>query len=203
MLFLKQVFHKGFGIYSKHPKDWYRKRKKSFSSSEKFDLGGYGNEEGPLWQEKQASALPLGVTAWTKSCQRMLTLYRCFYENIDVWVFSFNFYFYIILLYNTVLVLPYIDMNPPQVCMRSQHEPSSHLPPHNISLGHPRAPALGMLYPASGIGWLYGSLLQEFMKKAGLEIPVKVKIVIIILSLCVEFWYLQRIFINITSVFSK
>ena len=30
------------------------------------------------------------------------------------------FYFYFILLYNTVLVLPYIDMNPPQVYMSSQ-----------------------------------------------------------------------------------
>ena len=30
-----------------------------------------------------------------------------------------NFYFYFILLYNTVLVLPYIDMNPPRVYMRS------------------------------------------------------------------------------------
>ena len=30
-------------------------------------------------------------------------------------LFFFNFYFYFILLYNTVLVLPYIDMNPPQV----------------------------------------------------------------------------------------
>ena len=29
--------------------------------------------------------------------------------------FFFNFYFYLILLYNTVLVLPYIDMNPPRV----------------------------------------------------------------------------------------
>ena len=29
--------------------------------------------------------------------------------------FFFNFYFYFILLYNTVLVLPYIDMNPPRV----------------------------------------------------------------------------------------
>ena len=34
----------------------------------------------------------------------------------------FNFYFYFILLYNTVLVLPYIDMNPPRVYMRSQTE---------------------------------------------------------------------------------
>ena len=30
------------------------------------------------------------------------------------------FFFYFILLYRTVLVLPYIDMNPPQVYMRSQ-----------------------------------------------------------------------------------
>ena len=29
--------------------------------------------------------------------------------------FFFNFYFYFILLYSTVLVLPYIDMNPPRV----------------------------------------------------------------------------------------
>ena len=34
--------------------------------------------------------------------------------------FFFNFYFYFILLYNIVLVLPYIDMNPPRVYMRSQ-----------------------------------------------------------------------------------
>ena len=35
--------------------------------------------------------------------------------------FSFlTFYFYFILLYNTVLVLPYIDMNPPRVYMSSQ-----------------------------------------------------------------------------------
>ena len=32
-----------------------------------------------------------------------------------VFLFFFNFYFYCILLYNTVLVLPYIDLNPPRV----------------------------------------------------------------------------------------
>ena len=41
----------------------------------------------------------------------------------------FNFYFYFILLYNTVLVLPYIDMNPPQVYMSSQSW--TPLPPPN------------------------------------------------------------------------
>ena len=39
----------------------------------------------------------------------------------------FNFYFYFILLCNTVLVLPYIDMNPPWVYMSSQSW--THLPP--------------------------------------------------------------------------
>ena len=35
--------------------------------------------------------------------------------------FFLNFNFYFILLYNTVLVLPYIDMNPPRVYMSSQN----------------------------------------------------------------------------------
>ena len=38
--------------------------------------------------------------------------------KVDYFFFNFNFYF--ILLYNTVLVLPYIDMNPPRVYMHSQ-----------------------------------------------------------------------------------
>ena len=43
--------------------------------------------------------------------------------SLLIWPYSFfffNFYFYFILFYNTVLVLPYIDMNPPQVYMSSQ-----------------------------------------------------------------------------------
>ena len=37
-----------------------------------------------------------------------------------IFTFFFNFYFYFILLYNTVLVLPYIDMNLSRVYMSSQ-----------------------------------------------------------------------------------
>ena len=37
-----------------------------------------------------------------------------------LFVLFLNFYFYFILLYNTVLVLPYIDMNPPRAYMSSQ-----------------------------------------------------------------------------------
>ena len=51
-----------------------------------------------------------GCESWTvKKAER---------QRIDA--FFFNFYFYYILLYNTILVLPYIDMNPPRVYMSSQ-----------------------------------------------------------------------------------
>ena len=43
----------------------------------------------------------------------LISYYRPFF-------FFFNFYFYFVLLYNTVLVLPYINMNPPRVYMSSQ-----------------------------------------------------------------------------------
>ena len=48
-----------------------------------------------------------------------LCSYHFFFFNLRI-SFFFNFYFYFILLYNTVLVLPYIDMNPPWVYMSSQ-----------------------------------------------------------------------------------
>ena len=80
-------------------------------------------------------------------------------------LFFFNFYFYFILLYNTVLVLPYIDMNPPRMYMCSQTwtPPPAHFPPHNIPLGHPRAPATSMLYPSSDIDWRFISYMIAYM----------------------------------------
>ena len=55
-------------------------------------------------------------------------------------LFFIIFYFLFILLYNTVLVLPYTDMNQPWVYMSSQSW--THFPPlWIISLDHPRAPA--------------------------------------------------------------
>ena len=69
------------------------------------------------------------------------------------------FFFNFILLYNTVLVLPYIDMNPPWVYMSSQSWTPSHLPPHTISLGHPSAPAPSILYPALNLDWQFVSYM--------------------------------------------
>ena len=45
----------------------------------------------------------------------------------------------------------------------SKHEPPSHLPPHNISLGHCRASAPSMLYPASDIDWRFVSYMIVYM----------------------------------------
>ena len=70
-------------------------------------------------------------------------------------LFFFQFYLFIFLLYNVVLVLPYIDMNLPW-CTRVPHpEPPSHLPPHPIPLGHPSAPAPSTLYHASNLDWRF------------------------------------------------
>ena len=73
----------------------------------------------------------------------------------------FNFNFYFIFLYNTVLVLPYIDMNLPRVYMSSQSWTPSHLPLHIISLEHPHAPAPSILYPVSNIDWQFVSYMFQ------------------------------------------
>ena len=68
----------------------------------------------------------------------------------DVWTMPFYF---LLLLYNIVLVLPYIDMNLPQVYMCSTSwtllSPSS---PYHPS-GSSSAPAPSILYHASNLDW--------------------------------------------------
>ena len=73
------------------------------------------------------------------------------------------FKFYLLLLYNTVLVLPYIDMNTPQVYMSFQPWTLLHHPPHIISLGHPSAPAPSILYPISNLDWQFISYMIVYM----------------------------------------
>ena len=79
--------------------------------------------------------------------------------------FSLNFYFYFILLYNTVLVwfchiLTWIHHG---CTCDPKHEPPSHIPPHNIPLGHSHTPAPSMLYPASDIDWWFDSYKIVYM----------------------------------------
>ena len=69
----------------------------------------------------------------------------------------FYYYYLFTLLYNIVLVLPYIDLNLPWVYMCSSSWTPSHLPPHPIPLGHPSAPAPSVLYHASNLDWWFVS----------------------------------------------
>ena len=50
-------------------------------------------------------------------------------------------------------ILPYTDMNQPQVYMVPYPERSSHLPPHPIPLGCPSTQALSALFHASDLHW--------------------------------------------------
>ena len=77
------------------------------------------------------------------------------------WIFLY--YYLLILLYNVVLVLPYIDLNLPWVYMCSPSWTPSYLPPHPIPLANPSAPAPSTLYPASNLDWRFVSHIIIYM----------------------------------------
>ena len=70
--------------------------------------------------------------------------------------FFFLLYFYFTILYWFCHTLTWIHHG--CTCV-PKHEPPSHLPPHNISLGHPHAPAPSILYPALDIDWWFISYM--------------------------------------------
>ena len=115
--------------------------------------------------------------------------------------FFFNFYF--ILLYNTVLVLPYIDMNPPWVYISSQSW--TPLTPHIISLDHPHAPAPSILYSVSNIDWHFISYMIVYMfqchsPKSSHPLPLpqspKVRYIHLCLFCCLAYRVIITIFLN-------
>ena len=70
-------------------------------------------------------------------------------------------FFFIFKLYNIVLVLPNIEMNPPQVYPCS---PSwTLLPPHTLPLGRPSAPAPSIQHRASNLDWRLISYMILYM----------------------------------------
>ena len=86
-----------------------------------------------------------------------------------------------------------------------KHEPSAHLPPHNISLGHHRAPAPSMLYPASDIDWRFDSYMIVYMfqchsPKSSHPLPLplspKVRYTHLCLFCCLAYRVIIAIFLN-------
>ena len=72
-------------------------------------------------------------------------------------MFIITIYYCYYLLYNIVLVLPHISMNPPWVYTCSQSRTPLPSPPltHTIPPGHPSAPAPSILHPASNLDWRF------------------------------------------------
>ena len=86
-----------------------------------------------------------------------------------------------------------------------KHEPPSHLPPHNISLGHPHAPAPSMLYPASDTDWWFVSHMILYMfqchsPKSSHPLPLpqspKVRSIHLCLFCCLASRVIITIFLN-------
>ena len=67
-------------------------------------------------------------------------------SEAHTYLFFFAFLFFILFYFFLILKSLILTCVP-------KHEPPSHLPPHNISLGHPHAPAPSMRCPASDIDW--------------------------------------------------
>ena len=83
------------------------------------------------------------ITKWYK-------MFGIYYMIMYIIFFAFVFYLFIyfIILYWFCHTSTWIHHGCTHV---PNPEPPSHLPPHTISLGHPRAPAPSILYPASNL----------------------------------------------------
>ena len=98
-------------------------------------------------------------SAWNILCR---TFYLCsntcyafclYYISYTFLIFLLFFYFLVFFLMLKSLILTCVP----------KHEPPSHLPLHNISVGHPHAPASSMLHPASDIDWRFNSYMIVYM----------------------------------------
>ena len=115
------------------------------------------------WTEKPGGLQSHGVIKswnWLSNFhQTFKLLYRCESERHSVVSGSFffslylNFFIFIFKLYNIVLVLPNIEMNPPQVYPRSPSWTLLPPPSPTLTLGRPSAPAPSIQYRASNLDW--------------------------------------------------
>ena len=101
------------------------------------------------------------IEEWNIENPTFVLVFWFYCLNCQELVFFFFKFYFIFKLYNIVLVLPNIEMNPPQVYMCS---PSwTLLPPHTIPLGRPSAPAPSIQYPASNLDWQLVSYMILYM----------------------------------------
>ena len=80
-----------------------------------------------------------------------------------MWIVSFFLFYFIFKLYNIVLVLPNIEMNPPQVYPRSPSWTLLPPPSPTFPLGLPSAPAPSIQYRALNLDWRLVSYMILYM----------------------------------------
>ena len=135
----------------------------------------------------------------TFSIRSMLTTLLFIYLFIYFLILIFTL-FYFTILYWFCHTLTWIHHG--CTCV-PKHEPPSHLPPHNISLGHYRSPAPNMLYPALDIDWRFDSymivcMLQCHSPKSSHPLPLspKVRFTHLCLFCCLAYRVVIAIFLN-------
>ena len=118
----------------------------------------------------------------------------------DSILFIFKFYFTILYWFCNTLTWIHHGCT----CV-PKHEPPSHFPPHNISLGHPSAPAPSILYPVSNLDWWFSSYMIVYMFQCHypksshpLPLPQSPKVCSIHLCLfcCLTYRVIITIFLN-------
>ena len=131
-----------------------------------------------------------------------LFVYSKYFYLLFFYSFNFYYYFYFTILYWFCHTLTWIHHR--CTCV-PKHERPSHLPPHNISLGHPRTPAPSMLYPASDIDWWFVFYMIVYMfqchsPKSSHPLPLplspKVRSTHLCLFCCLAYRVIIAIFLN-------
>ena len=126
-------------------------------------------------------------------------IYYYFFYFFKIFIFTL---FYFTILYWFCHTLTWIHHG--CTCV-PKHEPPSRLPPHNISLGHPRAPAPSMLYSASDIDWRFISYMIVYMfqchsPKSSHPLPLplspKVRYTHLCLFCCLAYRVIIAVFLN-------
>ena len=149
------------------------------------------------WVTREDSLFLANITSYPHSCLK----HSCQHELLSLVVTSLlhvkKVYLFIYFLILKSLILTCVP----------KHEPPSHLPLHNIFLGHPCAPAPSMLYPASNIDWQFDSymivcMFQCHSPKSSHPLPLplplspKVRYTHLCLFCCLAYRVIIAIFLN-------
>ena len=119
--------------------------------------------------------------------------------------FLFFFFFFFLLFFKFFKLFSFLILKSLILTCVPKYETPSHLPPHNIPVGHPHAPAPSMLHPVSDIDWRFNSYMIVYMlechsPKSSHPLPLplspKVRYAHLCLFSCLAYRVVIAIFLN-------